>query len=212
MNSKILISLLFISLPVAGAWADGSSGKSPAETEAAIISLSQSLDKDIITPLNVRDPSALVMGPRANAPAVAIEPPPAAPACAPGAGGVGPSTFDKAGPAAGKRAVAVSIGEDQLLDVKVGDRVDLIGVLEVVTSTRSREMLSATILQNVRILGIAHAGSLLGKGVLSLELNPIEAQYAHLAANQTVLGLSRRAASDSEMHPFEMSSLREMFR
>jgi hypothetical protein len=201
MNSKIFISLLFISLPVAGVRADAGSGKATAEA-----------DMDIISPLNVRDPSALVMGPGSEGPEISIEPPPAVSACAPGAGRVERSTFDKAGPAAGKRAVSVSIGEDQLLDVKVGDRVDVLAVFEVVTATKSREMMSATVLQNVRILGVAHAGSLLGKGVLSLELNAIEAQYAHLAANQTILGLSRRAASDKELHPFEMSSLRRLFR
>jgi|GEM_PF-3154341 len=203
MNQKhLLFALLALALSVA-ARADGAAAV-PAT--------------DLITPLNERDPSALVMGPSSyqrdgHEVDVVIETLPAATASTEAAQKIASSEFAKDGPKAGKRAVSVMIGEDQLLDVKVGDRVDVVATLTAaIAGEKGSERLTATILQNVRVLGVVRVDSLLAKGVIRLELNPIEAQLAPLAAEQASLSLERRAPGDVEMHPFEMSSLRKLFK
>ncbi|HXT01286.1 MAG TPA: RcpC/CpaB family pilus assembly protein [Elusimicrobiota bacterium] len=168
---------------------------------------------DVIVPLNVRDPSALVMGPGSSAEAKETidAPAHAAPAGAESAR-VAKSSSDKAGPAAGKRAVSIPIDEDQLLIVKPGDRVDVLAVFDAALASGAKEKVSATFLQNVRVLGVATTGAIHGKGVLTLELNPIEAQYALLGVRQADLGVALRTPGDVEIYPMEMSAFYRFFR
>lgn len=167
---------------------------------------------DIIVPLNVRDPSALVMGlGGGGAPnTLSIE----APARAPAAGSVkaAKSSFDKAGPARGRRSVGVPVPEDQLLTVKTGDRVDLLAVFDRVNGAGAKEKTAATILQNVKVLGVTRTDDLRAMGVLTLELNPIEAQYALLGVRQADLGVAVRSPGDDEKYPMEMSAFFKLFR
>ncbi|MBI2386588.1 MAG: hypothetical protein HYV14_11300 [Elusimicrobia bacterium] len=167
---------------------------------------------DIIVPLNVRDPSALVMGPGAGgAPnTISIEAPVRAPAA--GALKVAKSSFDKAGPARGRRSVGVPVPEDQLLTVKPGDHVDLLAVFDRVNGAGVKEKTAATILQNVKVLGVTTSADLRATGVLTLELNPVEAQYALLGVRQADLGVAVRSPGDEEMYPMEMSAFFRLFR
>lgn len=167
---------------------------------------------DVIVPLNVRDPSALVMGPAASPGKEIID----APVHAVPAGGenarVAKTASDKKGAGAGKRAVSLPIDEDQLLVVKPGDRVDLVAVFDATIASGTKEKVAATFLQNVRVLGVATTGSLRGKGVLTLELNPLEAQYALLGVRQADLGVALRTPGDVEIYPMEMSAFYRFFR
>jgi hypothetical protein len=205
-RNPLLLLLAALALPAA-ARAGGAGVQAPADPP-----------QDLITPLDVRDPSSLVMGPLFDQKGgrevtVLMETLPAEPALSEAATKITSSEFSKDGPRAGKRAVSVFIGEDQLLDVKAGDRVDVVATFTAaLAGEKGSERLTATVLQNVRVLGVAHVGSILAKGVIRLELNPIEAQFAPLAAEQAVLTLERRAPGDVELHPFEMSSLRKFFK
>lgn len=169
---------------------------------------------DQIVPLNVRDPAALVMGPGPYGPGpkptYAVEPPAKAPA-EPAPDRAAKAEADKNGPRAGRRAVGVPIDEDQLLTVKVGDRVDLIAVFDATTTAGGKRKVAATMLQNVRVLGVTKTEALHAKGVVTLELNPVEAQYALLGVRQGELGLSVRGPGDLDIYPMEMSSFAKFF-
>lgn len=166
---------------------------------------------DIIVPLNVRDPSALVMGIAGGAPnTLSIEAPVRAPAAS--ALKVAKSSFDKAGPARGRRSVGVPVPEDQLLTVKPGDHVDLLAVFDRVNGAGVKEKTAATILQNVKVLGVTTSADLRATGVLTLELNPVEAQYALLGARQADLGVAVRSRGDEDKYPMEMSAFFRLFR
>lgn len=168
--------------------------------------------QDVITPLDVRDPSALIMGPGGQPISVTIQPPGPARPAVPGPVEAAKSAVDKSGPRLGERAVALPMDEDQLLGVKPGDRVDVIAVFDAVSSSGARERFSVAMLQNERVLGVVTTRDLRAKGVLTLEVNPIEAQYALLGARQAELGLAVRAPGDVEIHPAEMSGFRRFFR
>lgn len=166
---------------------------------------------DIIVPLNVRDPSALVMGIAGGAPnTLSVEAPVRAPAA--GALKVAKSSFDKAGPGRGRRSVGVPVPEDQLLTVKPGDHVDILAVFDRVNGAGVKEKTAATILQNVKVLGVTTSADLRATGVLTLELNPVEAQYALLGVRQADLGVAVRSPGDDEKYPMEMSAFFRLFR
>lgn len=190
----------------------------PAAAQAPASEPAPAAPADVITPLNVRDPSALVMGPGAMGPGsqakLPMVPPgqPAAPEAGSKEAKPDKTAVDKTGARPGERAVAVSMDDDQLLGVKPGDRVDLISVFDMINAQGAREKTAATILQNVRVLGVVTTKDLHAKGVLTLELNPVEAQYALLGQRQAELGLAVRAPGDVELHPMEMTSFRSLFR
>lgn len=195
-----LLALLLLSVPCLRAAAQ------PADAAPA------AGPTDIIVPLNVRDPSALVMGPGAGgAPnIIAVEAPVRAPAV--GTVKVAKSSFDKAGPARGRRSVGVPVPEDQLLTVKPGDHVDLLAVFDRFNAAGVKEKTAATILQNVKVLGVTTTADLRATGVLTLELNPIEAQYALLGVRQADLGVAVRSPGDEEKYPMEMSAFFRLYR
>lgn len=141
---------------------------------------------------------------------LSVEPPVRAPAA--GALKAAKSSFDKAGPARGRRSVGVPVPEDQLLTVKPGDRVDLLAVFDRVNGAGVKEKTAATILQNVKVLGVTTSADLRATGVLTLELNPVEAQYALLGVRQADLGVAVRSPGDEDKYPMEMSAFFRLFR
>jgi hypothetical protein len=205
--NKTWVLLSFLAAAIPAAAQPSKAAAAPAESAPE--------QPDIIVPLNVRDPSALVMGPGATGSPEApihidIEGP--ARAAAAGNGKVAKSSFDKSGPAQRRRSVGVAVPEDQLLTVKPGDHVDLIAVFDRVNAAGFKEKTAATILQNVKVLGVTTTGDLRATGVLTLELNPIEAQYALLGVRQADLGVAVRAPGDEEKYPMEMSTFLRLYR
>ncbi|MCX5790177.1 MAG: RcpC/CpaB family pilus assembly protein [Elusimicrobia bacterium] len=116
--------------------------------------------------------------------------------------------------------------------LKPGDRVDILVTFDAKMADQSKEKVTATILQNVLVLGVgANLGQGLTakqfgdkqgaeqqqaafseKGFLSLALNPNEAQYLALALKQGETTVVLRGLGDVEMHPMEMASFRKLFR
>jgi len=196
MNNAIaLLAFLILSAPCARA-AEKPSGQSAAPQ----------VPGDVILPMLARDPAALVLAPVGlGSGGFAISAPPSAPAAPAQAGKVKVQAADASALHAQYRAVSLPIGQDQLLGVKVGDRVDVLAVFEVSPAKGPKEMVSATMLQDVSVLGVATTGNLLGQGVVTLELNPIEAQYAALGAREADLYLAKRAPGDVALHPMQIS-------
>jgi len=131
----------------------------------------------------------------------------------------------------GYRGAIVMVDNELMQLIKPGDRVDVLVTFEASISGH-KEKVTATILQNVHVLAVgenlgqgmtakqfqqtsaasAQAAAFSEKGVLSLELNPQEAQYLALAANQGVVSVALRGLGDLEMHPIEMASFQKLFR
>jgi len=132
----------------------------------------------------------------------------------------------------GYRGAVVPIDSALMKLVKPGDRVDILVTFDALMADNRKEKVTATILQNVLVLGV---GSDLGqgqtakqwqeknkqekkssafaeKGILSVALNPNEAQYLGLAMKQGDITIILRGLGDIEMHPMEMASFRKLFR
>jgi hypothetical protein len=175
---------------------------------------------DIIVPLNVRDPSALVMGPGATYPgptAVSEADVPSGArvpqALAPGLWARLPEKAGERMPMPkGYRSVSLPVSGDELLDLRSGDRVDIISVFDAVGTTKVKEKMAATILQNVKVLGTGVPKGGEGQGTVLLMLNPVEAQFAILAIQQGSIAISRRDPGDVEIYPMEISTYRKLFR
>ena len=113
---------------------------------------------------------------------------------------------------AGYRGVSVPLSGDQTAFIKKGDRVDALVTFEAQMKDKSKEKVTATILQNVVVLDVIRPAKLEEKGVVELILNPNEAQYLALSLQQGALYLSLRASGDMKMEPMEMASFRKLFR
>jgi pilus assembly protein CpaB len=132
----------------------------------------------------------------------------------------------------GYRGAVVPIDNELLKLIKPGDRIDILVTFDALMADNRKEKVTATILQNVLVLGV---GSNLGqgmtaqqagdqakkeeqsaafseKGILSVALNPNEAQYLSLAQKQGEITTILRGLGDVEMHPMEMASFRKLFR
>ena len=124
----------------------------------------------------------------------------------------------------GYRGSTLAVGADLLRLIKPSDRVDILVTFDALMADNRKEKVTATILQNVLVLGV---GTDLGqgtgekgkesptyteRGVLSLALNPNEAQYLALATKQGETTTVLRGLGDVEMHPMEMASFRKLFR
>lgn len=134
----------------------------------------------------------------------------------------------------GYRGAVVPVPSDLLRLIKPGDRVDILVTFEaLMTTNNQREKVTATILQNVLVLGV---GQDLGQGlsaqqnqaknaaeqqiagfqesgILSVALNPNEVQYLALALKQgEAITVVLRGLGDVEMHPMQMASFRNLFR
>lgn len=116
-------------------------------------------------------------------------------------------------PRQGYRAVSVPFPSHQLLYVGADDRLDVMSTFDASfddkkTKDKAVEPVTATLLQNVRVLGVDRR-----EGVILLEVNPNEAQYIALfSAKDKTMWVSRRATGDATMHPMEMASARKLFR
>ncbi len=132
----------------------------------------------------------------------------------------------------GYRGTILPIDSDMQKLVKPGDRVDILVTFDARMQDGSKEKVTATILQNVLVLGVGsnlgqgltakqlkdklgaeqQAAAFSEKGLLSLALNPNEAQYLALAQKQGETTVVMRGLGDVEMHPMEMASFRRLFR
>jgi len=131
----------------------------------------------------------------------------------------------------GYRGAILNADNELLRLVKPGDRVDVLVTFDAQFQDH-KEKVTATILQNVLVLGV---GADLGqgmtakdavnqeraeestaafseKGVLSLALNPREAQYLALSNKLGDTAVVVRGLGDLEMHPMEMASFRKLFK
>lgn len=115
--------------------------------------------------------------------------------------------------ARGYRGAAITVGWDQLLYVKKGDRVDVLVTFDALMKEDRKEKVTATILQNVVVLNVMKPAKREGSGVIELLLNPNEAQYAALSVAQgQKVHISVRAVGDLELHPMEMASFRRLIK
>lgn len=132
----------------------------------------------------------------------------------------------------GYRGAILPVETDLLQLVKPGDRVDILVTFDALMAGNAKETVTATILQNVLVLGVGQnlgqglsakqfqakssaeqqVAAFAEKGVLSLALNPNEAQYLFLAMKQGTTSVVMRGLGDIEMHPMEMASFRRLFR
>lgn len=132
----------------------------------------------------------------------------------------------------GYRGMALPVDSDILRLTKPSDRVDILVTFEAVMADGHKERVTATILQNILVLGVgtdlgqgrtsdeekarqaqeAASAQFSDKGVLSLALNPAEAQYLALSLKQGDVSVVLRGLGDVEMHPIEMASFQKLFR
>jgi pilus assembly protein CpaB len=121
---------------------------------------------------------------------------------------------------------------DLLRLIKPGDRIDILVSFDAVMGDNRKEMVTATILQNVLVLGV---GTNLGQGLsgnqakskaaveaadqafseksaLSIALNPNEAQYLALCLQQGKINVIVRGLGDVELHPMEIASFKRLIK
>lgn len=132
----------------------------------------------------------------------------------------------------GYRGCLLPLESDLLKLVKPGDRVDILVTFEAVMGDNRKEKVTATILQNVLVLGV---GANLGQGMssaqakakdkaesadagfsdkmgMSLALNPNEAQYLSLSQEQGKVSVVVRGLGDVELHPMEIASFKRLIK
>ncbi len=132
----------------------------------------------------------------------------------------------------GFRGCVLPLENDLLRLIKPGDRVDILVTFDAVLGDNRKEKVTATILQNVLVLGV---GSNLGQGLsgsqakskaaaetadqafsekagLSLALNPNEAQYLALSSKQGEVVVIVRGLGDVELHPMEIASFKRLIK
>ncbi|UPT72770.1 MAG: RcpC/CpaB family pilus assembly protein [Elusimicrobiota bacterium] len=110
----------------------------------------------------------------------------------------------------GYRAMTMPFPEHQLAYLEPGDRADMLATFEALTgktgATR-KEDVTVTFLQNVRVLAVDRS-----RGLVQLEVNPNEAQYAALfSVKERTLWLIERTLDDKELKPMVMASARKLF-
>lgn len=111
----------------------------------------------------------------------------------------------------GYRAVSIPINAYELRRVRAGDRVDVLATFESIR-VDSKGLVTATMLQNVKVLGVERPGKGEEKGTLVLKLNPNEVQFAALGVRQAELSLALRAPGDNDVYPMELVSFLRFFR
>lgn len=132
----------------------------------------------------------------------------------------------------GYRGCVLPLENDLLRLIKPGDRVDILVTFDAVMGDNRKEKVTATILQNVLVLGV---GTNLGQGLsgsqakakasaeaadqafsekaaLSLALNPNEAQYLALSSKQGDVVVVVRGLGDVELHPMEIASFKRLIK
>ena len=132
----------------------------------------------------------------------------------------------------GYRGCMLPLDNDLLRLIKPGDKIDVLVTFDAVMGDNRKEKVTATILQNVLVLGV---GSNLGqglsaaqakaktgqeaadqafseKGALSLALNPNETQYLALSMKQGDVSVAVRGLGDVELHPMEIASFKRLIK
>jgi Flp pilus assembly protein CpaB len=132
----------------------------------------------------------------------------------------------------GYRGCALPLDSELMRLIKPGDRVDVLVTFDAVMNNNNKQKVTATVLQNVLVLGV---GNNLGqgmsalqaqnkdaqvsadqafadKGLLSLALNPQEAQYLALCLEQGKINTIVRGLGDMELHPMEIASFAKLVR
>jgi hypothetical protein len=110
----------------------------------------------------------------------------------------------------GYRALNLPFPDHQLAFLSPGAHVDVMATFEALTGKKgeqTKEDVTATLLQNVRVLAVDAR-----QGLIQLEVNPNEAQYAALfSSKDKVLWLTVRGDGDKDMKPMEMAVARKLF-
>ena len=132
----------------------------------------------------------------------------------------------------GYRGCVIPMDNEMLRLIKPGDRIDVLVTFEATMGDNHKERVTATILQNVLVLGV---GTNLGqgmssiqakakdaqvsadqafsdKGVMSLSLNPNEAQYLSLSMKVGDVSVIVRGLGDVELHPMEIASFKRLIK
>lgn len=110
----------------------------------------------------------------------------------------------------GYRAVVVPVEKSELAFIKPGSRLDMTVTFSALLKDDRKELVTATILQNLLVLATLDKG---GVRALVLALNPNEAQYANLSmAEGYRINFIIRGKGDMEMHPMEIASFRRLIR
>lgn len=132
----------------------------------------------------------------------------------------------------GYRGSVMPIDPEMKALIKPGDRVDVLVTFDAVMSDNRKEKVTATILQNVLVIAVGNnlgqgmtakqfkaagekedkSAAFSDKAMISLALNPNEAQYLSLAMKQGETTVVMRGVGDIEMHPMEMASFRKLFK
>ena len=106
----------------------------------------------------------------------------------------------------GYRATVVTVPLAEVMQVKSGDRVD---VLVTMSPGPAKGLITATILQNVLVLDTVNKA---GISSVVLALNPNEAEYAVLGLSDKYrINIIIRGKDDIEMHPMEVATFRRLF-
>lgn len=113
--------------------------------------------------------------------------------------------------------------------IKPGDYIDILVTISMKMSDGKQEETTATLLQDVRVLGVganlgqgmseedfkrknANQDAFADSGTLSLMVSPIDAQYLVLAEKQGTINIVVRPVGDHESHPMTMASFRKLIR
>ena len=116
----------------------------------------------------------------------------------------------------GYRGTSVTVGGDQLLFLKKGDRVDVLVTFDAKMEDKDgkerKEKITSTFLQNVVVINVHKPAKVSEEGAVELLLNPVEAQYAALAIAQGDVSIVVRAPGDTELHPMEIASFRRLIK
>lgn len=130
----------------------------------------------------------------------------------------------------GYRGCILPLDSEMLKLLKPGDHIDVLVTFDAVMGDNRKEKVTATILQNVLVLGV---GADLGQGMsaqqlkakqkaasadqafsdkmgISLALNPNEAQYLALSQQQGTVSIVVRGLGDVELHPMEIASFKRL--
>lgn len=130
----------------------------------------------------------------------------------------------------GYRAAALGIDQEMRGMVKPGDRVDVLVTFDAMMADGRKEKATATILQNILVLAVGRnlgqgmtasqfkstseaedrSAALSDKAAISLAVNPRELQFLALAAQQGTTSIGLRSPGDTELHPVQVSLLRQL--
>lgn len=105
----------------------------------------------------------------------------------------------------GMRAMAVSLEPAVSQFIKAGDSVDILATFQQPKGKLKGEMVTATLLQNLRVIERAKDGT------LNLEVSPLTAQYLALAQIKGKISVAVRETGDAENNLIEMASFQQLF-